>query len=360
MLWPIFSAAEQPGEIDHAVKKIALMPKYLVSPFWGCGQVDDGLRIEAYVKAARPRGKVPQPQLVITAWHWRGGMLLQGDDIILDSHVVHPIGLPDDRYVHSDDKEDTKANTTARSYSLLWKNRKGDIVKRCASDVDIGLSCPSTHSRFIGVFGDGGRIGKTRMWKYRVGIVDAREGHLDWIFEPQTLGSNSALHIVPSDDGKRIVFGPYRHDDEQDDIAVLDVATRKLVWAIRVPGKSLSIHSSHFAADGASLLVGTRYGEVLKFDIKSGKLLGSWIASADEEPVISLAETADGKYVAAGIGGPAGEVYVRSNETGKIRRLVQGDKPILLVAFSPDSTALASVSSELISVWPRRSWDDSE
>jgi WD40 repeat protein len=193
-----------------------------------------------------------------------------------------------------------------------------------------------------------------------VGIVDVNAGRLDWLIKSQVEGGAPPMSIVPADDGKRIAFGPYPHGNTQDEIAVLDVPTRKLLWTRSVSGKSLATYSAYFAKDGASLLVGTRYGEVLKFDVNDGKLLGSWTASAEYEPVISLVETADGKYVAAGIGGPAGEVYVRSNETGKIRRLVQGDKPILLVAFSPDSTALASVSSELISVWPRRSWDDSE
>ena len=68
--------------------------------------------------------------------------------------------------------------------------------------------------------------------------------------------------------------------------------------------------------------------------------------------VSALAVSPDGKRLAAGTG-PEGDVYVWNLEReDKAQLLKHGGGTIAIVAFSPDSTKLASVGWGILKVWP--------
>jgi WD40 repeat protein len=172
--------------------------------------------------------------------------------------------------------------------------------------------------------------------------------------------------VLPTNDGKRIAFIPFHHDGKRDRIAVMDVATRKLLWG-RSPHELVSGYALKFSLDHSTLFVGDCGPEVHCFDVPTGRWLGSWAATPDGKHKLGfglpdvgcLALSPDGEYVAAAItGSGAGDVYVRSLRKKTMVRLVHGTKYLVeAIAFSPDSKNLASMDEKSICIWSKRIWE---
>ena len=82
--------------------------------------------------------------------------------------------------------------------------------------------------------------------------------------------------------------------------------------------------------------------------------------AAKDAGISKVAASPDGRFVAAGTG-PMGLVYLWSAQSGKrLKVFGHGGSTILILSFSPDSKALASVASGMIKVWrlPENAEDD--
>jgi hypothetical protein len=189
-------------------------------------------------------------------------------------------------------------------------------------------------------------------FRLRVAVIETTTWKLTWapMLEGERNAGADIRGVVPSDDGAYVCVAGWYNG-----AALLDVANHKVLWE-KKPKGCIGMVDAAFAPDGKVVYVGDASGAVYVMDVATGDVLGEWWANDRGESVYgwrisTVAASADGRFVAAGTG-PAGVVYVWRSDTGqRVRTLNHGGSTILVMTFSPDSKALASLAAGQIKVW---------
>lgn len=193
----------------------------------------------------------------------------------------------------------------------------------------------------------------------RLGLIGPDRKRIDWV--ATLVGSFSGEHsdvaqVLPSDDGAYVAVAGYGNQ-----VAIIDVAARNPLW-VKKPVTESSLVCAAFSPDAGLVYSGGTAGIVFAFDVRSGEIVGQWFAtrSGAEEyghRITCISASGDGRWVAVGTG-PEGDVYVGDARRHKlVATLPHGGSTILMVQFSPDSTALASFAAGKLKIWRTADWD---
>lgn len=376
LLFKSTSGAEDVPRRDRPTERTTLA-KDSLWPFVGRGEIAGDLWATADVKPPPPAQSAPASQCVLTWLRWHGGKVDQVSDILLAKGATLLCALAGERYILQ--SENRRTPNAPLVYEIALKDRKGIVLSRWSSTGAHWRTFPSANGKYAAVLSvsesDVTRdASKLRDLKCRIGLIDAGDRSMTWVTEsqPESLegqfqfqGYADSAMALPTSDGKHIAIVPFEHDGKTDRVAVVDVTTHKLLWG-RSSDEVVSGHALRFNIDNSVLFVGTYGPHVVSFDSQSGKILGSWAATADGEHksgyglpyVSSIAVSPDGEYVAAVIEGvTGGDVYVRSLRNKTTVRLIHGSKGVAnAVAFSPDSKCLATMDSDSICIWSKQEW----
>jgi WD40 repeat protein len=184
----------------------------------------------------------------------------------------------------------------------------------------------------------------------RVAIIDVDKPELRWVSNLDGHGAGTIREIAITDDGRHVAVAGWDNGT-----AMVDAKEGRVLWAKRPEGE-VSTGYAAFAPDGKLIYTAGSEGCVYAIDVATGNILGKrWATSTGQSiyahRISALAVSPDGKWLAAGTG-PEGEVYIwNSEKQDKALVLNHGHGTILIVAFSPDSTKLASVGSGILKVW---------
>ena len=187
----------------------------------------------------------------------------------------------------------------------------------------------------------------------QVGVLEAATEELNWVVTlvGRRMGVNIGVRsVLPSDDGAYIAVAGWDNS-----VAMIDVQAKDVMW-VKKPADEAALKYVAFSPDGEVVYAGGTMGVVYTMDVRTGRVLGRWCAAlsgASEygHRISCLAASADGRWVAAGTG-PEGLVFVASTaDSRRISVLDHGGSTILLVQFSPDSTALASFVPGSLKIW---------
>ena len=186
--------------------------------------------------------------------------------------------------------------------------------------------------------------------RIRIGLIGPKADKISWI---TTLvgehSGESTIHMaVPSDDGAYIGVGGWGKEG----VIIIDVVKKKILWKNdNIPTPLL--YDLCFTPDSrvvytADMTECIVYG----LDVLTGKVLSKWpIPEEGGFRIVSVAVSPDGRYVAAGTG-PSGDVHVFSTKSGKeVMWIKHEDCTIYFLAFSPDSTMLATSMGSAVKIW---------
>ncbi len=312
---------------------------------WGCG----GEFIYA-LSLGRPK--------TLGVWKWDGGLLRKHDQVLVHRRILGLGWMKGGRWMayrlsNEDAHPSTIVVTSARTGELLrtWPVPKGWYCS------DIRLSRSGTHAAMTVVENYGSPVpdfdwDKTRV---RVGLVGPELKKLTWV--AMLVGENSAdnlRRIRPSDDGAYVAVAGWNNG-----VAMIDVAAREVLWEIQPPGY-VSLVDVAFSPDNRLVYAGGGAGCVYGLDVRTGQVRSRWFATETGKPIYghritTVAASADGRFVAAGTG-PEGLVWLWSAKTGRELKVVDhahglGLITISVLAFSPNSKALATFAGGLINIW---------
>ncbi len=193
----------------------------------------------------------------------------------------------------------------------------------------------------------------------KLGLIGEDAAEIRWVATLTSTDAGSAIGIrtaIASDDGAFIAVAAWNYG-----VAVVDTQTGEKLWE-HMPGAN-AVKYAAFSPDAKTVYAGGTEGIIYAMDTLTGNVLGKWYASEsgreqDGNPIQCLAVSPDGRWVAAGTG-PAGLVFVGSTATNKMVRVLRhGGSTVLLVHFSPDSSALASFVPGTLKIWKVAQWDD--
>jgi WD40 repeat protein len=186
--------------------------------------------------------------------------------------------------------------------------------------------------------------------RYRIGLIDLTSLELKWVGEVSGHGSSTIRQIAVSNDGKYVAVGGWNNG-----VAMIDSSQGKVLWADRPPTE-VSTGYVLFSSDGLKLYSAGSEGCVYTTETLAGKITGQWWATETGRSIYGhrvscLANSPDGRWMAAGTG-PEGHVYLYDAVSmGRPRLLIHGLQTIEVVTFSPDSKYLASVGGGRIKIW---------
>lgn len=187
-------------------------------------------------------------------------------------------------------------------------------------------------------------------FRVKIAILSGKNLKREWVgLIRDTNHSMNLSEVAMSDNGAYVAIAGWKNG-----IALLDVAQQQLKWARR-PQKEVSTTSVAFSVDGKSVFAGGGAGSIFEISSDSGKILRTYSTlekgqRVGSQRIVDVAVSSDGKLVAAGTE-PLGLTVVWETETAKEKtRFVHGGG-IWQIAFSPDSTHLASMSTSLINIW---------
>jgi WD40 repeat protein len=187
-----------------------------------------------------------------------------------------------------------------------------------------------------------------------------------------------------SRDGRLLTTGSFTTGGYMAELRLWDIAPRRIVKVLTMPGEHQEIVEAAFSSDGRFLAAGTARGFLIVWDVTSGRRLGPVLHYA-HEPGLSgslafapegttlytsvqggktivwdvtrrhqvrtfslggtLAVSRDGKTLA--MGQQDGSIILADAATGRRRRVLTAHSAgVTRLAFSPDGAALASVSDD--------------
>jgi WD40 repeat protein len=195
-----------------------------------------------------------------------------------------------------------------------------------------------------------------------LGLIAPRASEIKWV---GTLGgkkdkkysANNIRRLAPTDNGAYVAAAGWDNG-----LALLDSSSGEQLWWTRPPNEVSSTYAA-FAPDNKVIYTGGGEGCVYGLDVKTGKIVSQWFASKSGKSeyghrISDIAVSPDGKWVAAGTG-PEGLVWVFDAAKGKaVRILKHGGSTVLMVSFSPESSALVSFVPGSLKVWDVEQWSE--
>lgn len=191
----------------------------------------------------------------------------------------------------------------------------------------------------------------------RVGLLNTCDREIEWFAEVSSEdGVLSSPRITSgrlSDDGMAIALAGVR-----DGIALVDTKAKAVRWMCQPEGEP-GLVDIVFSFDGKSIYTGGVGGSVVVIRASDGRITAKWPVTLSPVSrntdrsyrITALAASPDGRFVAAGVGTP-GLVFLFSTADGSLIRVYgHGDRAVLSVTFSPDSTRLASLAGNKIKTW---------
>ncbi|UCD59044.1 MAG: hypothetical protein JSV16_08100 [Candidatus Hydrogenedentota bacterium] len=190
--------------------------------------------------------------------------------------------------------------------------------------------------------------------RYRFGIIDCQADEIQWI---STIYRWLRLPIISSvsvsGDGQYLAAVGTKNGGF---IHLADVANKRVLWE-KVPlGEevphgdwTVNFNDVSFSPDSNYVYVAGNCG-LFCFDTATGKILSQWQTASR---LVSVSISTDGRLVAGGTVA-TGFVYIWEAKTGKlVLKLLTGQHSIYGLAFSPDSTLLATsgVPKSNIKIW---------
>ena len=175
-------------------------------------------------------------------------------------------------------------------------------------------------------------------------------------FLHKEFGENAPVQSVAySPDGKFLASASGRFDPGVGsltswEVKLWDADTGKEIREF--PGHLDGVHALAFSPDSQRLVTGSRDGAVKVFEVSTAKKLME--LEGQSGPVRSVACSADGKWIAAGMiegGGQPGKAILWDAADGTKKHVYDKQRATLSVAFSPDSTMLATVGNRCVYVW---------
>ena len=188
----------------------------------------------------------------------------------------------------------------------------------------------------------------------RVGVIDTETFQIQWADNIQCPNNLPIIESVSvSEDGRYIAAVGTNEDGW---IHVADVQEKKVLWEKVPTGDEIphgewtvNFNDVCFSPDGKRIYVAGNMG-LFCFDTQTGRILSQWQIG---NRLVSVAASADGRLVAGGTN-PPGDVFVFDSQTGGVlMRIGTGQHNVYGLAFSPDSTMLASegVLHTNIKIW---------
>ncbi len=313
---------------------------------WGCGGP------YLYAGSSDPR--------ILEAWEWNGGTLQRAGELSLGDDSLNPAVATAGWCIRT--WFDTKGQQPAE---IRASNLK-DLTTSRSWVLPLGWDCilaqPSGDGTCVAVVLLEGFESPGWDWERRgvkLGLAGEDPPEIRWVATLTSTDPPLAGNIrtaLPSDDGVLIAIAPWNYG-----VAVVDTKTGQKLWE-RMPGSN-AVQYAAFSPDAKTVYAGGTEGIVYAMDTLTGNVIGKWYASESgrEEPghrIECLAVSPDGRWVAAGTG-PEGLVFVGSTATNKmVKTLRHGGSTVLLVHFSPDSSALASFVPGTLKIWKVSQWDD--
>lgn len=160
--------------------------------------------------------------------------------------------------------------------------------------------------------------------------------------ERMTLTGHSSYvsSVAFSPDSKILASGSYDRT-----IKLWEIGTGKLIVTLTTPNV---VNSVKFSPDGKILAAGSRDNTIKLLDMTTGKQLANFTGHL--APVTSVAFSPDGKILASG--SEDGNVKLWEVSTGKLQATLTGSTKVNSIAFSPEGKILASGSSDsTIQIW---------
>jgi len=197
--------------------------------------------------------------------------------------------------------------------------------------------------------------------EHRLGILDTDTEEIEWItsISAKDISLATLNSIAVSEDGKYIAAVS---SHEGGFIHLTDVAQRKVLWQ-KVPQGSevpigqwtVNFNDVCFSPDSKYIYVAGNCG-LFCFDRTTGRILSQWEVPSR---CASVAVSPNGELVAGGMFAN-GFVYIWDSQTGElVRKIRTGQFTVYGLAFSPDSTLLATsgVKSTGVKIWEMPSPD---
>ena len=282
----------------------------------------------------------------LDVWVWDKGIVRKGKQYQV-SGVCEPVVMADARFLHGSPVKEPGA-------IIVRSIETGKVVHKWALGEDwyCRMARSSTNGKYacVTVAEKYSDVDHPRL---RTAVVPQGAPAIRW--GPTLVGSSmfdflNLRMIVPSDDGAYLAVGGWNNG-----VAIIDLVKNKVLWKAR-PDKAISPNYVAFSPDSKVIYAGGGLGCVYGMDVKTGKVLTRWFSTPTGKSVYghrisAVAVSPDGRFVAAGTG-PSGLVYLWWAKTGKRAAVLNhGLTTILILSFSPDSDALATVAGGLIKVW---------
>ena len=278
------------------------------------------------------------------AWKWKRSKRVQHAELDITTEKEHA-WLGDEQYSVKQNDGAIHLRTFDGSSDLRkWALQWGWYLRW------IGQSLTGKYVAFV-LDEDSGVRPEGHDWDYhrvRIGMLgpDRATLEFDCIIreEPDAMNIRSA---IPSNDGASVAVGGWNGG-----VAIADMHENKLLWSKRPPEEIVSYYVA-FSKDSKTVFLAGASGYVFGLDTKTGKQISRWCATLSGKPehgrqVTSLTVSRDGRYLAAGSGRL---VFVFDIASGGVVDIVDHGLGTYVVAISPDSDMIATMSPEIIRTW---------
>ena len=221
----------------------------------------------------------------------------------------------------------------------------------------------SRNGKYIAVVAGGNRLLGDKMPLHmlaRLGVISTQKESLTWVATLKCVGGGIGPRLTTvgiSEDGQFMAAVGGKSGAW---ILVANVPQERVLWQ-NVPTGSVALADVVFSPSGREVYAAGGGGRVYGFEVATGKTISDWVVHESGKPkyghrVTRLAMSPDGRWLGVGTG-PKGNVCVFEREGGKrVGQFNTKDATIMGLAFSPDSSLLATagVRSKTIKIWRLR------